>query len=830
MATPSDQLPPWETAAAGSEPPPPWETASAPAPEVPPWETPPLAVPQGQIQAPDTGSPQVAITPDSSSQIDKNNSFLSRWYTPTKNALATSPVIPTGPYHALNQFATGLDQTVLGVVKAPGQAAEAILNLAPALKGDVYAGALLNTLGKTSELINKFQQEFIDDPRKEVPFVDQLSQGAGSALAFMGMGGLLSSAGWSPTLATAATGGAVGASQQYDDAVAHGATPEQAAIAYMGGAAFGLTEAFPGAIFLNKFNAITGGKLLESIKTYGTNIEGSTAWEAVKGGLEEALQEGVQQIGQNWVAKDLAGYDPNRTLGEGFWQNVATGGIIGSLLGGGINMLRNGEKNRILKEMGDEYSRRMDSGDLINSISGHFTPVQDLIALRVAQNAANADYNSRVDAAVARAAEQEFAAANGEQINTDIIPPQQQAPYYLGNQADESPYVAEYLSKGVDSKIEKALPKRDTPYTVGEALDHTPVVVVDGNPYKQLLNAVEANLAKFEAQGLTTGAGYKILQQRRIELIAKSDIASRIMSQVKAYTAAFQQVFGPDYKMVLTAYSPTLAGEKGTAGFFNHTSGVTLPSGNKADIGYIFLKVDELATEIYNNKKAALNDSTKQARRALFETLNHELGHGIAITNLQKIYATISSETSTPAQRLGANHLLTLMTETYQEWLKTAAGKSQGWLLMTQFAPERAINYGGAVPENQLQQPMTAALPKGWPAKEYLLSFDEFFAEMTSRLATQGTLADPIMTKYFSSVLPQYQELFKQMPSFVKSEYGQDWRSFLVKNTTTYKVNQELEKVQAGGGSDLIGVLRRGFAGHEPGEFRWPERTFGPIR
>jgi hypothetical protein len=286
------------------------------------------AVPSGVAQSP-------AFDPgalDSPSQIDKTNSFMSRWLGP----IAKTPLNPEVARHNLDQLARGFSSTVTGVLKAPGQAMEAVENfreahhyLEPQWFKDLgdKPGKLFALQIGASKLIDQFQKEFIDDPRKEIPFEDQLSQGAGSALAFMGTGALLTTAGVSPYLASAAAGGAVGASQQYDDAVAHGATPEQAAIAYLGGSAFGATEAIPGAIFLNKLNKITGGKMLETLKNFNQSQESSTALEAIKGGLEEAVQEGIQSLGQNWVAADLAAYDPSRPLGENFWQNVATASI-----------------------------------------------------------------------------------------------------------------------------------------------------------------------------------------------------------------------------------------------------------------------------------------------------------------------------------------------------------------------------------------------------------------------------------------------------------------------------------------------------------------------
>lgn len=48
----------------------------------------------------------------------------------------------------------------------------------------------------------------------------------------------------------------------------------------------------------------------------------------------EALQEGVEQVGGNLIASDVAGYDPNRGAFEGVPQAMAAGALLGGVIGG----------------------------------------------------------------------------------------------------------------------------------------------------------------------------------------------------------------------------------------------------------------------------------------------------------------------------------------------------------------------------------------------------------------------------------------------------------------------------------------------------------------
>jgi hypothetical protein len=462
--------------------------------------------------------------------------------------------------------------------------------------------------------------------------------------------------------------------------------------------------------------------------------------------------------------------------------------------------------------------RDLKQNDPINFIGGAFTPVEDYINLNALRDSLETDFAVRYEALRDNA----IARAFHDNANPTIIPWANQQPNFLGEVAPTKAHDW-FLDSPVDEKIEKALPKSEAPMTAREALDHTPVVVLDGNPYKELVDTVVQSLGKAAGSGNVKVVG--ILQAKLKVLQEKAKIASKIMRNLKAYSAAFQQVLGPDTKLVLTAQSPfvrkTTDGQT-VSGQIMLSRNTPLKSGKLVNVAYIFTDIDALATEIFNNKNAKVSDGMHIARRQLFETINHELGHMITANALSRIYSTIVDPNSTPAQIQGANRVLNVLLESYKNWLIDAAGKSHRFLLESQFALDRATQYTvGALTsgdKNLLDAPMTAKGPKGWDNK-YLLSFDEFFAEMTSRLATQGALADPIMTRYFSAVLPQYKKLFEHYPAWAQSEYGHDWHLYLSKTVTEYKVKQALEAAQSGGSGDIIKAIRKGIPGFDPEKF-----------
>lgn len=789
-----------------------------------------MGVPQGEV--PGSMAAQVPVpprltendTPDQPSPLDRIGKWLGSVYGHSDpRAMVGDVVLDTA-----NRVASGVNSTVISILRAPGLAAEAIQNLGADKPFEpTWKAPVSSMLVGSSRLLKGLEEEVTVAPKPSDTWINQLPEAFGSAAAFMGTGGLAGAAGFSPFVASAALGGAVGATQQYDDAIQNGATPEQAAIAYVGGAAFGTTEAVPGAFFLAKLNKLTGGGVAEAIKKYGIQGEHSALLETFKGGLEEAIQEGIQQIGNNWVAKDLAGYDPTRNLGENFWSNIATGGIVGSFIGGGLGLMRKAQVNRTLKELDDKRNMLMGTGDPINYLEGDFTPVGDLVNLRDMQNRLAVDLNTRKEGA--------FSEVNAQEQfpPLDIISQASQNPVYggatAGGGADLS---SQLLDKPINTRVEKALPATQpdgTPTTIRQALELTPVVAVDTNPYVDLIDRVSNSITQHEeamrdhpdlfdlpkAQVILN-----MLKSQRLALMAKSQIADRVISQIKQYSAVFSKVLNPDLKLIITG-TPSFDSGKvtGTAGFYALTNDVTMVGGKKVPLGTLYVNVDSLVTEIYNNKKSGLTEDTHQARRALFETLNHELGHSIAVGQVAKIYRDAQSQD--PILRLEAHKMLSLMIMEYRTWLEKAARSKQSFLLLSQFAPERSINAASHASDEGIflhQTEMSAPFPNGM-RKDYLLSFDEFFAEMTARLATQGYLSDEVMTRYFTPVLQQYQTMFANMPAFAKSSHAQDWLLFLQERTYQYKVNQELERVAASGGRGIINVLRYGLDGYHPEAF-----------
>lgn len=146
-----------------------------------------------------------------------------------------------------------------------------------------------------------------------------LFEGAGSSVPFLATGAAGAAAGAGPGAMAGVTGALAGGAGLVERAPQN-ATPEQKRMGLLLGAALGATEGVPIADLFQRMNVATGGNLAYAAKV-GT-IQA----------IEEAIQEGVQQVGENAVVKYLYGV-AGQSLSEGAIEGLGAGGLIGFLTG-----------------------------------------------------------------------------------------------------------------------------------------------------------------------------------------------------------------------------------------------------------------------------------------------------------------------------------------------------------------------------------------------------------------------------------------------------------------------------------------------------------------
>jgi hypothetical protein len=129
-------------------------------------------------------------------------------------------------------------------------------------------------------------------------------------------------------VSTAAIGAVINAPQGFRDAMAHGAEPDQAIESFFLNALAGTSE----AVGVGR----VGGRLFTRLdKISNGEVKKTLLGKIKKGGveaIEEAIQEVVQGVASDIIAKDIAAYDPDRVLFEDIIEEATVGGATGFMV------------------------------------------------------------------------------------------------------------------------------------------------------------------------------------------------------------------------------------------------------------------------------------------------------------------------------------------------------------------------------------------------------------------------------------------------------------------------------------------------------------------
>jgi hypothetical protein len=640
---------------------------------------------------------------------------------------------------------------------------------------------------------------------------DEFAHGLGSAVPYVATG-------LAGGTAAATTLGVVDMGQSlYDDAKAHGATEDDARLAYLAGGAIGTTEALPIGYFLQRVNKLSGGSFYEIAK----GLQGAGPLkEAVKGFFLSGTTEAGQELMSNWVAKDLVAYDPTRKLSENLASSFTTGGAVGSLLMGVTGSLAKNAKKQAEDELEAEYQQKLATEDPINAIAGQFAPLLNLPGLRIEEAELTEDLRKRG---------QEFLKEQEKYlVPDDFVSQPKQGLEYLGADAgpqdtDVGYYMAKIAPTQVDPDVEKAVVEKGKPMTVDEALKKTPVVATLVAPYRDQLQVVAAKikaLDKMYVEGKGDAAQIKkdaaALNAVKDQLQHKTKLARLYVRHMKDYVASFREALGDETRFVIGDYTGREDGSivrrggvtNGEMALYHNTAMI---DGKKVPLVRIDLDLDALATARYNEEISRKGwystPETRTQRQKMFEVLNHELGHYIVSKRLGELFQTSlhGKEESLPA-----SEILAAVEADYAKWLK----KQHNGQLYHYVDNVATPNYQGGV-----EEPGTYASDIPKTHRNYLFSFDEYFAQQTARMATQGKLAqEGVITKFFKPVLEQYKKVFEAMPALAKNEYGGSFEKFVKKLSLQHQISEEIQKALANGPKSLYDALK-GLPGFDPANF-----------
>lgn len=255
--------------------------------------------------------------------------------------------------HVASQFILALGQMAGGTAKAYALAQHNYRELAKTLVEGLEAGEyydedvrnlLAYRLGEQTQQF--FQRHFKGDPRLLHDFWLTDLPSAGGYMAGFLAGGYATAAAKGPALlATVGLGASVESTSLFEQAVAGGATDEDALLAASYGVPIGATEVVPVARILRRFNQASGGQIARGI--------GNLMRQGTYGSVENAAQEwfqteaGKQALRQIGLKESQLVEDSNRA--------AAAGGIVGfiaSLIATGAGMRAAGRRPGLPEPVG----------------------------------------------------------------------------------------------------------------------------------------------------------------------------------------------------------------------------------------------------------------------------------------------------------------------------------------------------------------------------------------------------------------------------------------------------------------------------------------------
>jgi len=171
---------------------------------------------------------------------------------------------------------------------------------------------------QAGEAVDRWVERTFGAPTQERGLLNDLANGLGSMVGFILP--VLATRGRVGLAGTFYLGSNVQRDAGYQEAIALGATEQEAMIAGRLNAILGLSEAIPIGKAFEIIPARIRQKIVGRIGSFFGNVAG--------GALEEGIQEGMTAVGQNMIA---LGYDPEREI---FTKEVTYQALIGAILGG----------------------------------------------------------------------------------------------------------------------------------------------------------------------------------------------------------------------------------------------------------------------------------------------------------------------------------------------------------------------------------------------------------------------------------------------------------------------------------------------------------------
>ncbi len=303
------------------------------------------ATPTSLADAPvDLEIPEVHVVGERPSQAHGPRSLLNNLIDDASNFIEEQKKAPSAssPGEALRESVynalQGLGNVPAGALKSIAIASKSLDEVMPdSLKDDrpVEERATYKLGRSIDELAKKL---FPANPELQKNFfIGTVPRAMGNMAGFLG-GAAVGALAKAPLTTGGMLGAQVGGTDQYEDAVKHGASDDVKQQSFWLGSAVGVSEIAPVGALFNRFNKATGGGFFRTLKEGGVTA------------AQEFIQEFFQNTANNITAQQL--YDENRSWLSGSVESGSAGGVSGAVAGfiSGLLQGRKARKQQQAKE------------------------------------------------------------------------------------------------------------------------------------------------------------------------------------------------------------------------------------------------------------------------------------------------------------------------------------------------------------------------------------------------------------------------------------------------------------------------------------------------
>ena len=594
-------------------------------------------------------------------------------------------------------------------------------------------------------------------------------------------------------------GAAVGGQAGKEDAARYGASEEQMDVAYWANSLFGTSEGLSIGLALGRIDDMTGGILSRKLKSKTAQVLASGTQSAI----EEGLQEAFQTAGENWVASDIAAYDPGRSLGENIGEAATIGGSVGMLLGLVTGALGVRNRARIQEEV--DAVLEGTGANSLDEIAGPMTTLDDQYwsllkdigtiqqRLRETSKGFGTDeevaFEMQVDEAIETGSD--LFQQREDRLLEKVSPRVLEARQITGaiEQFEGKPISSEaFWATPVNTAAENgdfSILTAGSPVTaaLSQKQEEARVILPEmENNIDRLKNMLEQEMSAEEKAQVQQTLDEWTLKRDTLKHLVK--VEATVAKEVKNLLAKWRTLLPEKSKLLAVNTDNLLTSTvKGEAGI------IVRPDGEKMNT--LFLNTRDLfaaeAAAFTKPESSLVQEIRDRERTAFLSTLLHEFGHLHSFNVFSELQNKVNSETATQLEKDQWGALVADYSRFVTENLNSPSALAlsrmmslprfrrwmEHWLQKDSVAGTAPLNDRDFFRvANNFYNKQSLPEQAAKSTVNYLFSMEEYMAEEFSK--AQLNIKNPLLDdlKFFAKGLRDMKKAMAQMPSKFRSTSG----------------------------------------------------------